>query len=210
MPSSSLILEAGCGLGRWVFYLNDLGFQTIGIDVTKSALRSALEYAKRTNKNIDLIVADVKYLPFRDNVFDLILSLGVIEHFVKAKRDNVIKESYWCLKQKGRLFLSTPNQFHIAYSLLRILDKFRKKWEIGLEYSFTTKDLTRFLKAKNFQIVDQGIFGFKYASYHVVGVLPFLWPFLRAYSDIIHFAVAHILRKFRIFGFYAYTVGVKA
>ena len=205
IPKKGRILEAGCGLGRWIFYLNELGFYTIGIDTAKTAIKRAHKYAKKKRKNIDLVVADVEHLPFRDHAFDLILSLGVIEHFVKGNRDHIIKESYRCLNQKGMLFLTTPNKFLIAHTLLRFYSKLRREWKVGLEHSFTTKDLTRFLKAQNFRITRQTIFGFKFASTKRISFLPFLWPFVKIPSirSYVYDVLTHLCRGLKLIGFYA-------
>jgi len=211
IPKNGRILEAGCGLGRWSFYLNELGFDTIGIDIAKTAIKRTHRYAKKKRKNIDLVVADVEHLPFRGRAFDLILSLGVIEHFVKGNRDHIIKESYRCLKQKGMLFLTTPNKFFIAHTLLRFYSKPKKEWKVGLEYSFAIKDLTHFLKAENFQITCQKIFGFNFASTKLIVVFPFFWPFVKIPSmrSTIYDVLTHLCRGLRLFGFYACVIGIK-
>lgn len=84
-PKGSLILEAGCGLARWVFHLNGLGYETVGLDIESAGLRNVLTFGKYIGESLILIRGDVFNLPFKDGVFDLILSLGVVEHFEKGK-----------------------------------------------------------------------------------------------------------------------------
>lgn len=211
IPKNGSILEAGCGLGRWSFYLNEMGFDTIGIDIAKTAIKRAHKYAKEKRIDSDLVVADVEHLPFRDGTFDLILSLGVIEHFVRGNRDRVMKESYRCLRKKGILFLTTPNRFLIAHTLLRFYSNLKREWKVGLEYSFTTKDLTHYLEAQNFQITCQKIFGFNFASTKLIVLLPFFWPFVKIPSmrSCVYKVLTHLCRGLRLFGFYACAIGIK-
>lgn len=78
-------------------------FYKIGINIAKIAIKKAHEYATE-KKRVYLVVANVEHLPFRDCMFDLILSLGVIEHFDKSNRQNMIKESYQCLNKNWNAF----------------------------------------------------------------------------------------------------------
>lgn len=57
--------------------------------------------------NLFPVIADCEGLPFKDNSFDKIVMIEVIEHIEK---DNLaISELARVLKQNGRLFLTTPN-----------------------------------------------------------------------------------------------------
>ncbi|MGQ9701223.1 MAG: methyltransferase domain-containing protein [bacterium] len=48
-------------------------------------------------------------MPFRNEAFSLILSLGVLEHFEDLKDiDIALKEAYRCLKPGGHLLVTVP------------------------------------------------------------------------------------------------------
>ena len=73
-----LILDAGCGTGRHSYYAADYGAEVIGVD-----LSSAIDVAYRNNRNhpsTHFIQADLTDLPFRPGTFDLVYSIGVIDH----------------------------------------------------------------------------------------------------------------------------------
>lgn len=71
----SLILDVGCGYGRAFIRPN-----TIGLD-------TSLELLKQVSKpNVGLLKADACLLPFRDNIFDAVLSIGTIHHLSTSKR----------------------------------------------------------------------------------------------------------------------------
>lgn len=202
LGKDSLILEAGCGSGRWVFYLNDLGYTTIGIDIVKDSVRRAYEYGR--NSKMPLIVSDVTYLPFRPATFDLILSLGVIEHFPKKQREMAIENVFLTLKPKGIFLLVIPNKLFFPYSVQREISKLRRTWHLGLEKSFNIKDISLVLKSQQLLVYDYKIFGFRYAFDILLGLVP--PPFHRLASatirdSSIHSFICKILRFFQ-FGFY--------
>jgi len=71
------VLEAGCGFGRYCFWLDSRGVSSVGVDIVASALGTG----KKHYPSSILLVADITCLPFKDVVFTGYVSLGVIEHF---------------------------------------------------------------------------------------------------------------------------------
>jgi len=72
------ILEAGCGLGRFVIFLEQQGFEDVsGIDTSPKAVG----IVKRIAPNVNVLCGDVSSLPFEDSSIRGIVSLGVVEHF---------------------------------------------------------------------------------------------------------------------------------
>ena len=97
------LLEAGCGTGRWVQFLGKLGHEAIGVDYAPSGL----EVGRAYNPNLNLIQANCKNLPFNDESFDYIVSLGTIEHDVNGPEES-LREFHRVLKPDGKLMCSVP------------------------------------------------------------------------------------------------------
>jgi SAM-dependent methyltransferase len=97
------ILEGGCGAGGAVFSLGNNGYRVIGMDYAQNTLRLLKHYLPK----LEIIVGDVRALPFRINLFSGYWSLGVIEHF-PAGYEIVAKEMGRVLKPGGFLFLTFP------------------------------------------------------------------------------------------------------
>ncbi|PIS09380.1 hypothetical protein COT75_01740 [Candidatus Beckwithbacteria bacterium CG10_big_fil_rev_8_21_14_0_10_34_10] len=97
------IVEAGCGLGKWVIYFTKKGFNITGVDNNKYAILKL----KKLFPLIKINLADVKKLPFKNNSFDAYISLGVIEHFEKGP-ETVLKEAYRVLKDRGTAIIEVP------------------------------------------------------------------------------------------------------
>ena len=52
-PKGAKILDAGSGLGKWVFYWQKKGYQGFGLDFVERAISRAKDYAKK--EKIDCI-----------------------------------------------------------------------------------------------------------------------------------------------------------
>lgn len=73
-----LVLEAGCGAGRFLEVASRLGAQVVGLDLS-SAVDAAHE-TLRSRPNVHLVQADLFRPPFRTGVFQATYSLGVLQH----------------------------------------------------------------------------------------------------------------------------------
>lgn len=105
LPKQGRILEAGCGLGRWLIHLWNLGYAIYGMDISAEALKAIRGY----DESIPLYQGDVERTPFNDECFDAIISLGVIEHFETGPQ-KALEESYRLLKKQGLLLVTVPYQ----------------------------------------------------------------------------------------------------
>lgn len=82
---NALILETGIGYGRYIPHiLKRKPRRLLGVDITKQVFRIYKNFAS-TGK-IDIIMADIKYLPFRRETFDIIISSRALHHCPDMKR----------------------------------------------------------------------------------------------------------------------------
>jgi SAM-dependent methyltransferase len=73
-----LILDVGCGMGRFVDVVARWGARVVGIDLS-SAVDAAFQNIG-SRENVTILQADAFHLPFRENSFDMIYSIGVLHH----------------------------------------------------------------------------------------------------------------------------------
>lgn len=79
----SCVLDVGCGTGRWSRYIADkVGFVE-SIDPSVAVFQAA-ELLKE-KENVRISQASVDTIPFEDNAFDLVFSLGVLHHIPDTK-----------------------------------------------------------------------------------------------------------------------------
>jgi len=102
------ILDAGCGTGATLIMLNKFG-DTIGIDRSEHALKYS-----RCRGMDKIIQGSITDLPFKNNQFDIIISLDVLCHNWIDDDLKVLKEFNRVLKRSGISIINLP-----AYELLR-------------------------------------------------------------------------------------------
>ena len=76
--SGRLILDAGCGMGRYLNVAAGYGGELVGMDVSDSVERAARLLAGKPN--VHLVQGDLFTPPFRAGTFDYIYSIGVLHH----------------------------------------------------------------------------------------------------------------------------------
>jgi len=103
LPDHQPILEAGCGSGCWVIWFANNGWQTIGLDWSSTLInRARFEYPK-----LRFEIGDLRIMPFQDEEFGSIVSLGAIEHSSEGPI-RAIKEFHRILKPGGIAIITVP------------------------------------------------------------------------------------------------------
>lgn len=95
------ILDAGCGPGLFSKKLEKYGHVT-ALDASNEALR----YAKK--RGLKTVKAEITCLPFKNNTFDLVVSLDVLCHRSIKNDADVLREFNRVLKPQGILILKLP------------------------------------------------------------------------------------------------------
>ncbi|MFZ5915657.1 MAG: class I SAM-dependent methyltransferase [Chloroflexota bacterium] len=100
LPAGALILDVGCGVGRDVQHLSELGFAALGIDLSTGMLAEARRRVKAT-----FIQADMRRLPFASGCFDALWICASLFHLPKTEAPHVLEECRRVL-DRGHLFLA--------------------------------------------------------------------------------------------------------
>jgi len=100
-----VILDVGCGpLARAENYFSLKGLEIVGLDVSSVTLKKAEENVRKygIKENVSLVQGDVEFLPFRRDMFKVILCIGLISH-LPSKRSalNSLREMRFCLEKNG-------------------------------------------------------------------------------------------------------------
>jgi ubiquinone/menaquinone biosynthesis C-methylase UbiE len=107
-PRFGKVVEAGCGLGRYNFYLSHFGVNIAGLDFSEEIIEQLKDWQNKNGYNLDFIVGDVTSLPFEDNSLRGYLSFGVVEHFQEGPQIP-IAEAYRVLQPGGVAIITVPN-----------------------------------------------------------------------------------------------------
>ncbi len=97
------VLEIGCGRGSLSCYFSDAGFDCTLADLSPKVLEIAQSIFMEHHLNAKFEEADVCDLPFEDKSFDVLFSIGLMEHFEEIEK--ALSEQVRVLDEGG-LFLS--------------------------------------------------------------------------------------------------------
>ena len=97
-PSSSLLLDVGCGNGKNMLYRSDLIFYGIDFSI------KLVEICK--NKNLNVNEASMTNIPFDNNYFDGIIVIASYHHLSNdIERKQTLDEIYRVIKPGGRILM---------------------------------------------------------------------------------------------------------
>jgi SAM-dependent methyltransferase len=159
LNKNTSVLEVGCGSGRFLKYLCDKAGFIVGVDPSHAVYAADSLLGKQDN--IVLVKASANDLPFADESFDFVYSIGVLHHIpdtfkaMKACVDKVKKGGYFFtylyynLDNRGFLFRSI---FDLSTVLRRGVSKLPGKLKrfacnalaVGIYMPFVS--FSRFLK----------------------------------------------------------------
>lgn len=153
IEEGEVILDFGCG--NKSFLLGSVGSKI------KSGVGLDYEVENKKDKNVEYI--NYKFngnLPFKDESFDKVFMLAVLEHIEVSMVDNLFMEFKRILKSDGKIILTTPTprsknilEF-LAYKLKIISSK-----EIQDHKKYYDKnEITRLVKRCNLKLFDYKLF----------------------------------------------------
>ncbi|MGB3095104.1 MAG: class I SAM-dependent methyltransferase [Candidatus Deferrimicrobiaceae bacterium] len=153
LPKDAPILEAGCGLGAWVVFLSERGYDIAGIDNDASVI----DRLKGWRPTLKVRCGDIRELPYEDGALGAVISLGVMEHFEEGCGD-AMRETHRVLRPGGLLFFTVPmeNLFRrvFAHPLRTLYLTWRKSRGDGIhfaEYRFSRSEVETLLREHGFE-----------------------------------------------------------
>jgi 2-polyprenyl-3-methyl-5-hydroxy-6-metoxy-1,4-benzoquinol methylase len=151
--SGKLILDAGVGTGRFATWLAKRGFKVIGVDLSPEMLKVAKRKIKLLNVDIELVLADLHFLPFRYGTFDSCVCINVVDHLTDIGK--FLSELRLVLKPKGIFVLNFSNILS-PYLPIALLVNFKGKalfkgGKISSKW-FTSKQMATLLSQSGFNI----------------------------------------------------------
>lgn len=100
--ANKTLLDIGCGTGRNTLYAQEIGFNAVGFDISKTAVEHGLSYAQNHGTHLSLSVGSMsKKFPYPDNSFDVLLDITSSNSLSSTERDIYLIESYRVLKVGG-------------------------------------------------------------------------------------------------------------
>lgn len=137
------VLDIGCGIGKYLHYLEDLGWDVYGVDISSRAVEGA-----RKSGLENVFQGELQEVRFESSFFDVVDLHHVFEHIPNP--NETLKEINRILKPGGEVVITLPNFSSLAAKI------FGKHWggidlPIHLFY-FNRRSLDYVLKKNGFEI----------------------------------------------------------
>jgi SAM-dependent methyltransferase len=149
-------LDWGCGSGHYSYFLTHSGWKTEAFsfdEAPKYLTASALFHHSKAKGD------DPVRLPYGDETFDAVFSIGVLEHVHERGGDQTrsVLEIERVLKPGGQfLIFHLPNQFSWIEALVRFLNRFKSFPKHEHSKLFTKASVESLLSGTTFEIKEYG------------------------------------------------------
>jgi len=126
--NGKIILDAGCGAGRFTEIAAKYKGEVIGVDLSFSVDSAFKNLGFK--KNIHIIQADIFNLPFKEEIFDYIFSIGVLHHTPNPKE--AFKQLVKFLKKNGEIAIWVYSNEGLGTKIINKISNFYRLFTIHL------------------------------------------------------------------------------
>ncbi|KPK91127.1 MAG: hypothetical protein AMJ88_14545 [Anaerolineae bacterium SM23_ 63] len=136
---------------RILNWMDCQGADTYGMDISHITAYRAQQNALISNGRLRILQSDIRSIPFANNSFDFVYTMGTIEHV--QEYEIVVQEIQRVLKTRGRAIIGVPHKWDIFLRplLVKVLDLFGK-YLYAPEKSMGASELKRILERSDLQV----------------------------------------------------------
>ena len=164
------VLEVGTGTGQYCIELALRGAVCTGIDKDPESIKLANRITNDYQVN-NCVFKERDLYYFNESNFDIVLSMGILEHFSD-------KEIVDMLKEMGKLgkyvVVGVPYSGSDIYKISRLYSQKKNTWEYGFERDFLT--LTDLFKEAGMSLLYEQVIGLGSEAYYLKRINPELIP----------------------------------
>lgn len=139
----STILEAGSGSGKATLLLDRESQKTL-LDISSVALQYGKYIANKFEvENINFIEGNIFSMPFKNNNFDFVWNIGVVEHYELDDIKSIIKEMTRVCNKSGVVAVGMPNLYSgpiLKAKLLKLI-KFLPGYKLDTEKFYKLSEI---------------------------------------------------------------------
>lgn len=142
-PKPGRMLDLGCGSGKFLYKMRAKGWETHGVEISRSAAELGRKAA-----NLDIFPGTLHEARFPDDHFDYIRSNHSFEHILNP--NETLQELRRILKPDGKLLIAVPN---VDGWVARFFKRFW--WLLGAPvhpFNYSPRTLPRMLEKNGFRI----------------------------------------------------------
>ncbi len=181
---NEIIIELGCGSGiRTLHLAKKYSLEPVLIDWARNAVLLAKDNARRLNVSCHAVRCDMRRLPFRKEIFDIVWAEGAHEHMLPKDRPLAFGETRRIARIGARLLIFVPNVLNPIYRFEEVM---KDRYDLAelYEIAFTRSELEYWIKRSGFTITGgEGLEVFftlfSYSLFDLNDVAPFIRPLYR-------------------------------
>lgn len=147
--NSEKVLELGCGPGKYVAMLSNLGFRVVGVDPIDFPSWRLLEVNPEVELHSEIFA---ERLPFEDASFDHAVCLGALLYFDSPEK--ALQELNRVVKPGGKLILRTVNKENFYTKTTG------RKLDPASQHLYSMEELVSLIDAANFNVEHSFSYGF--------------------------------------------------
>lgn len=153
------ILEIGCGSGATTAYLSKCGRNCTALDFQDESLILTRDLCEKLGCTVRAVKADARMaLPFEEYEFDIAFQAGLLEHFEREERINMLRLWKPCCKKMVSLI---PNAASLGYRMGKGLMEKNGTWRYGKE--MPQYSLIQDFEEAGYKVLDEYTIGEKNA-----------------------------------------------
>ncbi|MDY6965773.1 MAG: class I SAM-dependent methyltransferase [Halobacteriota archaeon] len=107
------VLDVGVGGGRFALPISLRGADVYGVDLSLKMLQAVKIGAEKAGVEVGVYQADIDALPFKDESFDIVLSMATIMYFPRPEK--ALLEMSRVVKPGGHVIIGTNNKLSVAW-----------------------------------------------------------------------------------------------
>jgi len=161
------ILDVPCGYGRFSELLLRNSLNLTSADISLPMVMAARKYSLPSSSNHHFLVGDIRNLPLKDNTFDYVITIRVLQHMLNASiRHQVLRELHRVARKMVVLSFYRYNFLHSIERWIRCQIKNVDKRISMLSLNDFSKELnsTGFVVLRLFPVL-------KYFHAHTIALL---------------------------------------
>lgn len=157
LKPNAKVLDLACGRGRHSVYLNKLGYEVTGTDLSECSIEYARQFETST---LSFYVHDMRvpfYINYFDYVFNLFTSFGYFDR--QEENEAVLKAANMALKHNGLFVIDYMNSRKVIDNMLRretkVIDGITFDIHRSLELGFIVKKISFTDKGTNYEFYEK-------------------------------------------------------
>ena len=99
-------LDLGCGNAKDSLFLAQRGFSVHAIDIDSKIIKNLKQEPKKEKLKINIIKADIRKFPIKENTYDLILAINSLIFMKKSELQKIITKIKKGVKNNGIVIIS--------------------------------------------------------------------------------------------------------